>query len=40
MADTLKTHFPMIREREELLSEIQKNKILSELYEQMSSEFQ
>jgi len=40
MADTLKKHFPMIREREELLFEIQKKKALSELYEQMSPEFQ
>jgi len=40
MADTLKKHFPMIRERGELLSEIRKKKILSELYEQMSPEFQ
>jgi len=40
MADTLKNYFPMIRERKELLSEIQKKKELSELYEQMSPEFQ
>ena len=40
MADTLKNYFPMIREKEELLSEIRNKKALSELYEEMSPKFQ
>ena len=35
MADRLKDYFPMIRKREELLCEIQSDKALSNLYEQL-----
>ena len=38
MADKLKNYFPMIREREEILSEIQEKEALHDLYEQMSLE--
>ena len=36
MADTLKNYFPLIREREELLSEIRENPKLREIYEEWS----
>lgn len=39
MADKLKNYFPVIREREELLSEIRKKKRLSELFDQLSPQF-
>ena len=38
MADKLKNYFPLIREREEILSEIQEKEALYDLYEQMSLE--
>ena len=38
MADKLKDYFPMIREREELLSEIQNNPKLKLTYDKLSPE--
>ena len=40
MVEKLKEIFPMIRERKELLCEIRKKKMLSELFEQLSPQFQ
>lgn len=40
MADRLKDYFPMIRKREELLCEIQSDKALSNLYEQLGPRMQ
>ena len=38
MTEKLKNYFPMIREKEELLLEIQENVILRDLYGQLSPE--
>lgn len=38
MVSKLKNYFPLIREREELLSEIKENPKLREIYEEWSSE--
>lgn len=38
MKEKLKNYFPTIREREELLLEIQENVILQDLYAQLSPE--
>ncbi len=38
MTDKLKKYFPLIREREELLSEIKENQKLREIYEEWSTE--